>query len=74
MELEKQEKIDIINIHIKNVVNNIFNLNMLVIQESAVTPINQDAVDALELQLENAFAKRQALQNELEKVINEPGE
>jgi len=74
MELEKQEKIDIINIHIKNVVNNIFNLNMLVIQESAVTPINQDAVDALELQLENAFAKKEALQNELEKVINEPGE
>jgi hypothetical protein len=47
---------------------------MLIIQESAVTPINQDSVDALELQLENAFAKKQALQSELEKVTNEPGE
>lgn len=74
MDLEKQEKIDIINVHLKSVVNNIFNINMLIIQESAVSPINQDAVDALELQLENAFAKKQALQIELEKVINEPGE
>jgi hypothetical protein len=74
MDLEKQEKIDIINIHLKSVVNNIFNINMLIIQESAVVPINQDAVDALELQLENAFAKKQALQIELEKVVNEPGE
>jgi len=74
MDLEKQEKIDIINVHLKSIVNNIFNINMLIIQESAVTPINQDSVDALELQLENAFAKKQALQNELEKVTNEPGE
>ncbi len=74
MDLEKQEKIDIINVHLKSVVNNIFNINMLIIQESAVVPINQDAVDALELQLENAFAKKQALQIELEKVVNEPGE
>ena len=63
MDLEKQEKIDIINVHLKSIVNNIFNINMLIIQESAVTPINQDSVDALELQLENAFAKKQALQN-----------
>jgi hypothetical protein len=74
MDLEKQEKIDIINVHLKSIVNNIFNINMLIIQESAVTPINQDSVDALELQLENAFAKKQALQSELEKVTNEPGE
>ena len=74
MDLEKQEKIDIINTHLKSIVNNIFNINMLIIQESAVTPINQDSVDALELQLENAFAKKQALQSELEKVTNEPGE
>jgi hypothetical protein len=74
MDLEKQEKIDIINVHLKSVVSNIFNINMLIIQESAVTPINQDSVDALELQLENAFAKKQALQSELEKVTNEPGE
>jgi hypothetical protein len=74
MDLEKQEKIDIINTHLKSVVSNIFNINMLIIQESAVTPINQDSVDALELQLENAFAKKQALQSELEKVTNEPGE
>jgi hypothetical protein len=71
MELGKQEKIGIINEHLKSVVNNIFNINMLIIQESAVTPINQDAVDALELQLENAFLKKQALQSELEKVKNE---
>jgi hypothetical protein len=74
MDLEKQEKIDIINVHLKSIVNNIFNINILIIQESAVTPINQDSVDALELQLENAFAKKQALQSELEKVTNEPGE
>lgn len=74
MELDNQEKIELINVHLKNISNNIFNLNMLIIQESAVDPINQDAVSALEKELENAFAKKQALQIELQKVINESGQ
>ncbi len=47
---------------------------MLIIQESAITPINQEVVDALNIQLENAFLKKEALQAELEKVNNESGE
>lgn len=74
MELSKQEKIEMINMHLKSVAENIFNINMLIIQESAVSPINQESLDALEKQLENTFAKKQALQNELQKVENETGE
>ena len=74
MELNKEEKIELINTHLKNIANNIFNLNMLIIQESAVEPINQDSLSALNLELENAFAKKQVLKDELERVINESGE
>lgn len=74
MELSKEEKIEIINIHLKSVVENIFNINMLIIQESAVEPINQESLNALEKQLENLFLKQQALKDELERVTNESGE
>jgi hypothetical protein len=74
MELNKEEKIELINTHLKNIANNIFNLNMLIIQESAVSPINQESLSALNLQLENAFAKKEALKDELEKVKNESGQ
>jgi pimeloyl-CoA synthetase len=74
MELIKEEKIEIINVHLKSVVENIFNINMLIIQESAVSPINQESLDALEKQLENLFLKQEALKNELEKVNNESGQ
>jgi hypothetical protein len=74
MELSVPEKNAIINEHLKSVVNNIYNINMLIIQESAITPINQEVVDALNIQLENAFLKKEALQAELEKVNNESGE
>lgn len=74
MELNQSEKIEIINVHLKSVVENIFNINMLIIQESAVDPINQESLGALEKQLENLFSKQQALKDELEKVENESGE
>lgn len=74
MELSKQEKIEIINVHLKSVVENIFNINMLIIQESAVDPINQESLNALEKQLDNVFLKQQALKDELERVSNESGE
>lgn len=74
MELNQAEKIEIINVHLKSVVENIFNINMLIIQESAVDPINQESLSALEKQLENLFLKQQALKDELEKVENESGE
>ncbi len=74
MELSLPEKISIINEHLKSVANNIYNINMLIIQESAVAPINQEVVDALNVQLENAFLKKEALEAELERVNNESGE
>lgn len=74
MELSLPEKVSIINEHLKSVANNIYNINMLIIQESAVAPINQEVVDALNVQLENAFLKKQALEAELERVNNESGE
>lgn len=74
MELSLPEKVSIINEHLKSVANNIYNINMLIIQESAVAPINQEVVDALNVQLENAFLKKEALEAELERVNNESGE
>lgn len=74
MELSVPEKVSIINEHLKSVANNIYNINMLIIQESAVAPINQEVVDALNVQLENAFLKKEALEAELERVNNESGE
>jgi len=74
MELSLPEKVSIINEHLKSVANNIYNINMLIIQESAVALINQEVVDALNVQLENAFLKKQALEAELERVNNESGE
>lgn len=71
MELTKEEKINIINEHIKNIVINIYNLNILLIQEQSVSPNNQDSIDSLNLQISSAFAKKVALESEKEKLANE---
>ena len=73
-ELSKQEKLVLIDEHIKNVETNIFNLNLLVIQESALDPINQEQISALEARLQNAFLKKDALIAEKEKVNSESAE
>lgn len=74
MELTKQEKINIVNEHLKNVVISIYNINMLIIQESAIEPINTDSLSALELRLSNAFLIKKSLQDELTSLNNQAGQ
>ena len=73
MELTKQEKINIVNEHLKNAVISIYNINMLIIQESAIEPINTDSLSALELRLSNAFLIKKSLQDELTNLNNQVG-
>jgi hypothetical protein len=73
MELTKQEKINIVNEHLKNAVISIYNINMLIIQESAIEPINTDSLSALELRLSNAFLIKKSLQDELTSLNNQVG-
>ncbi len=73
MELTKQEKINIVNEHLKNAIISIYNINMLIIQESAIEPINTDSLSALELRLSNAFLIKKSLQDELTSLNNQVG-
>jgi hypothetical protein len=71
MELTKEEKIDIVNQHLKNVVINIYNLNILLIQESALDIPNQEAIDSIQLQIDSAFKKKISLESKLEELKEE---
>lgn len=65
MELTNDEKIGILNQHIKNVVINKYNLHVAIISEEATTPINQDNIDALNSQISAEQARYDALLAEL---------
>lgn len=71
MELTKEEKIDIVNQHLKNVVINIYNLNVLLIQESALDTPNQEAIDSIQSQIDSAFKKKVSLESKLEELKEE---
>lgn len=65
MELTSQEKIGIVTQHIKNIMLNIYNLQLTLIAENAIDPINQTNVDSLNKQLSIENTKLQALEEEL---------
>ena len=71
MELTKEEKQAIINQHIKNVLVNIFNLQMSIIQEESVSGNQSDLISELNSKISLETAKRDALVLELNSLNSE---
>jgi len=65
MELTNEEKISIVTQHIKSVASNIYNLQVSLISENAVDPINQDTIQSLNAQMSVETSKMEALETEL---------
>ena len=64
-ELTNEEKIDIVNQHIRNLQLNKYNLSLSVLEESASAVPNQSTIDALQLQINDLDAKISVLTSEL---------
>lgn len=65
MELTNEEKISILNQHIKNIVVNKYNLHVSILAEEAATTIDQTRITALNTQIDAEQAKYDALLVEL---------
>jgi hypothetical protein len=61
MELTNEEKISILNQHIKNIVINKYNLHVAILAEEAANPVDQTKIDALSNQINAEQAKYDAL-------------
>jgi hypothetical protein len=66
MELTNDEKISILNQHIKNIVINKYNLQVAIIAEEASNPADQGKIDVLNAKIASEQAKYDALLVELE--------
>ncbi len=65
MELTNEEKISILNQHIKNIVINKYNLQVSIIAEEAAETIDQTRINSLNSQINAEQAKYDALLVEL---------
>lgn len=65
MELNNEEKVAIVTQHIKSISSNIYNLQVSLIAENAVTPARQESLDSLNAQLAVENNKLAALESEL---------
>lgn len=65
MILAKEEKIEIVNQHLKNLEYNKYNLSLSVIEENSAAIPNASIIDSLNLQLTDISAKISALESEL---------
>lgn len=61
MELTNEEKISILNQHIKNIVINKYNLHVAILAEEAANPVDQTKIDALNNKINAEQAKYDAL-------------
>lgn len=68
MELSNEEKQNIVNQHIKAVLTNVYNLQVSLIAEQAVEPVNQSAIDALSDQIAKELVRHEALMSEFESI------
>jgi hypothetical protein len=68
MELSNEEKQNIVNQHIKSVLTNVYNLQVSLIAEQAVEPVNQSAIDSLSNQIAKELVKHEALVSEFESI------
>jgi hypothetical protein len=68
MELSNEEKQNIVNQHIKAVLTNVYNLQVSLIAEQAVEPVNQSAIDSLSDQIAKELVRHEALVSEFESI------
>lgn len=73
MELTNQEKIDILNQHIKNSAIKKYNIHVAVLAEEAAIQIDQARIDSLNEQLSSEDAKYNALIVELDSLQESNG-
>ena len=67
-ELTNQEKISVVNQHLKTLEYSAFNLSLSVIEEEAATIPNAENISNLNLQIAEVNAKKTALLAELEEL------
>lgn len=65
MELTNEEKMAILNQHIKSVISNIYNLQVSLISENALDNPEQSTISSITLQIEKEQAKKDALMAEI---------
>lgn len=68
MQLTKEEKIAIIGQHIKNLENSKYNLELSIVEESAITSPNLASLSNLNDQIANIVTKISALNSEKTKL------
>ncbi len=61
MELTNEEKIAILNQHIKNIVVNKYNIHVAIVAEEAANPVDQNKINALNNQMSAEQSKYDAL-------------
>lgn len=67
-ELTNEEKISIVNQHLKNLEYSAFNLSLSVIEEQAATNPNAESISSLNSQIAEINAKKVVLLAELEEL------
>jgi hypothetical protein len=63
--LTNEEKIGIVEQHLRNLEYSKFNVSISLIEESSITPVKQDLIDDLEKQISDINAKIESLVAEL---------
>jgi len=66
--LTKEEKIDIINQHLKNLEYSKYNSEISLVEESAAGKPQQNLIDEIQEQIDNINAKTSALLSEIESL------
>ena len=66
--LTKEEKIDIINQHLKNLEYSKFNSEMSLVEESAAVQPQQILIDEIQGQIDSINAKQEALLSEIDSL------
>jgi hypothetical protein len=69
MILTKEEKVDIINQHVKSLNFNKYNLELSIIEESSILSPNESLINSLELQVSDLNLKLDALKISLDSLI-----
>lgn len=62
--LTNDQKIDLVDSHLRNLAYNKYNLQLSLIEENSITPINESTVDSLEEQISIIDTKVAALEAE----------
>ena len=65
IELTNEEKVSLVNQHIKSLVYSEYNVNLSLLEVQAMAIPNQENLDSITLQLNDIASKKQALEQEL---------